>query len=445
MLKGSAQCPCFTRLHASKNQALTKHEKSYSFSKVHKQSGNRMFTHPFRWLAVLICLAMSAAGCGPSDAKYQEIALLPVGLEVIHTPKIIKAMRGGRSGHKYTWLIKTTIRSKVGPVTITEFGGFVSVNGRWVFSNLTGKPFTADNFAEWYNCSEAKLAEGRSYTDENNWGGGDFLVASKGLWYFIAVTPDGKRFKGEAELEQVAEVDPSIEAASESLAKGKSLAAKGEYDSAIAAYTETLRLDSSHSDVFIARAAAYYAKGDMDKTIVDCTEAIKLNPNLTAPYCRRASAFYKKREFDKAISDLTEAICLKQPVAELSYSYYVRGVNYGMQREYGKAIADITEALRLSPPPKPANAYYSRAVNYLRKGDFDMAIADYTEAIRLAPKFHQAYYDRGKAFQKKGLDKEAAADFAKARSLGLNAPPAPEVTSRIRLSSDSNSCDTTKT
>jgi tetratricopeptide (TPR) repeat protein len=36
-----------------------------------------------------------------------------------------------------------------------------------------------------------------------------------------------------------------------------------------------------------------------------------------------------------------------------------------------------------------------------RKGDYDRAIVDYTEAISLGPKYANAYYNRGLAWEEK--------------------------------------------
>ena len=56
--------------------------------------------------------------------------------------------------------------------------------------------------------------------------------------------------------------------------------------------------------------------------------------------------------------------------------------------------------------------------NFLIMGESDDAIADYTEAIRLNPEYADAYYYRSLAYQQKGNQSKAEADFAKAKELG---------------------------
>ena len=131
-----------------------------------------------------------------SDLKISELASLPQGLTVVHTPDPVERTFSGPSG--FQWTHSTTVSSTVGPVTIVEFGCFYEDGGRWTFGTGTKAPFTAEDFAEWYGCAGATLQPGESYTDAHNRSLGNFMPEQVTKWYFIGLDSQGNRVKGEA-------------------------------------------------------------------------------------------------------------------------------------------------------------------------------------------------------------------------------------------------------
>jgi hypothetical protein len=94
-------------------------------------------------------------------------------------------------------------------VTIIEFGALFQSDGRWVNGRtITGKPYTADELADWYKCPKALLKKGQSYSDPTNWSSAGELKAHKARWYFVGIDAKGRKVKGEATVECKAEIDP---------------------------------------------------------------------------------------------------------------------------------------------------------------------------------------------------------------------------------------------
>ncbi len=137
----------------------------------------------------------------------KQLASLPYGITVSHSPNPVKAQLGGRSGSKYTWLYTTNVAAQSSQIGIEEFGSFTWHNGKWVFANFTKKPFSANDFSEWYGCPHANLTVGDTYSDDSNWTGGDVLTSGKMRWYFIGRDEMGNRVKGEATIETLAEAE----------------------------------------------------------------------------------------------------------------------------------------------------------------------------------------------------------------------------------------------
>ena len=92
-----------------------------------------------------------------------------------------------------------------------------------------------------------------------------------------------------------------------SLQKGKTCFDKGEFDAAIASFTEAIRLKPDYAEVYCARGAVYGMKGDSDKAIADFTEAIRLDPKLAVAYQDRGRPTRRKSEKAKAEEDFAQA------------------------------------------------------------------------------------------------------------------------------------------
>ena len=86
------------------------------------------------------------------------------------------------------------------------------------------------------------------------------------------------------------------------------------------------------------RGLAYRSKGDFDRAIADYSEAIRLDPKLAAAYNNRGNAYKNKGDFDRAIADLSEAIRLDPKLAS---AYNDRGNAYGARGNIGRAIGRL--------------------------------------------------------------------------------------------------------
>jgi tetratricopeptide (TPR) repeat protein len=189
---------------------------------------------------------------------------------------------------------------------------------------------------------------------------------------------------------------------------------RGDYDRAIADFTQVIRLDPNDAWAYNSRGTAYHQKGDSDRALADFTQAIRLNPNDAKAYYDRGVVYHLgKKDSDRAIADYTQAIRLDPNYA---WAYTNRGAAYYGKGDLDKAIADYTQGIRLND----ADAYFNRGLAYRNKGDYDRAIADFTQRIRLDPNYAGAYNSRGYAYAYKGDYDRALADINQAIRLSPN-------------------------
>jgi tetratricopeptide (TPR) repeat protein len=195
------------------------------------------------------------------------------------------------------------------------------------------------------------------------------------------------------------------------LNRGLAYSSKGDYTGALVDYNQAIRLDPKNPVVFFSRGTVYGKKGDLDDAIVDFNQAIQLNPNYAPAFVNRGAAYNNKSDYDRGIADFTEAIRLDSKNA---FAFHNRAFAYINKGDNDRAIDDYSEAIRLNP--NDAMAFYYRGLANDRKGYFDRAIADYSEAIRLEPTKAFIFCNRGIA-KSKINDPSANADIAKARQL----------------------------
>jgi tetratricopeptide (TPR) repeat protein len=201
-----------------------------------------------------------------------------------------------------------------------------------------------------------------------------------------------------------------VQTAEHFLDRGIRFASKGEYQKAIADFTEALKLDQEMSKAYLLRGRAYCAIASNVIVIDKKFERVHVLSNAGRQLKKE-----EQRAYEQAITDFTETIRLDENNV---VAYLDRGVTYAQKGDYDKAIADFTEAIRLDP--NFAVAYNDRGCAYDEKKDHDKAITDYTEAIRLNPNYALAYYNRGCAYHdKKDYDK-AITDYTEAVRLDPN-------------------------
>jgi len=205
--------------------------------------------------------------------------------------------------------------------------------------------------------------------------------------------------------------------------RGLSHLGRGEYTSAVAAFSEALQHDPAHPDAHYYRGIAHQLDQHDREAQADYSEAIRRRPGNANAYLYRGRVRSTLGLDDKALADLTEAIRLRPDDAN---AYLARGEVYHHLGAYDRAIADDSEAVRLRPAEPPAR--YLRGLARYHAGDYFGAIADFTEVIRLNPGHVGSYRYRAEAYARSGQGARAGADRdALDRLLRDSAAPGPVV------------------
>jgi tetratricopeptide (TPR) repeat protein len=155
---------------------------------------------------------------------------------------------------------------------------------------------------------------------------------------------------------------------------------------------ETGQAGPTEAETLFERGKMFFDRGDYETAIADFSEAIRMDPNMAKAYRLRGSSLIiiatgdkanferQTQSYDRAIADLTQAIRLDPNDAK---AYYARGTAYAIMDNNDKAVADYTQAIRLDP--NDAAAYYARGTMYDVKKEYGRAVADFEAALRIDP------------------------------------------------------------
>lgn len=108
-----------------------------------------------------------------------------------------------------------------------------------------------------------------------------------------------------------------------------------------------------------------FKKGNYEGAINAFTEGLKLNPHLPQLFSNRAACFLAIGEDDKCVSDCTRALELFYPVVPSNYTsrakvFVRRGTAYANVGELGLAQQDFNAALKLSPDDEKLKEDYAK-------------------------------------------------------------------------------------
>lgn len=169
--------------------------------------------------------------------------------------------------------------------------------------------------------------------------------------------------------------------ANDYLERGKAFAAKGNYQNAVADYTESLRLSPVNGIVYYHRAKALEELGKIDEAIKDYHLMIAYKTDLAKAHYNRGTLYMEKQNFYAAIDDFDASLAIDP---KYTNAYYNRGHSYWSLGKFDKSLSDLSRAIALNP--NAVDFYNMRAVVYCEKGNTTLALKDQDQAIKLGAK-----------------------------------------------------------
>lgn len=190
----------------------------------------------------------------------------------------------------------------------------------------------------------------------------------------------GKNLSALSDFEDALAIEPTMFVAM--TGRARALTALGQWEAGISQFDAALAQSPRDVNALMGRGAAHLSTGNAAAALADFDTALRVAPkDLDARYNRGAAKM--------ALGDKTGA------------------------------AADFTEVIRSAPDDAGAHLMRART----RVGSMDpLALADYQRAVALDPEWGQAWFERGRQFDRMGRIEEANRDFRRAYELGHQDP-----------------------
>ena len=141
---------------------------------------------------------------------------------------------------------------------------------------------------------------------------------------------------------------------------------------------------TEQEESYIDKGDRLIEEGDYDGAIALYTEVISAEPKDGFNFLLRGDAYRKKGELDRAIVDYTRSISLSDDDEDRALAYIYRAVSYIGKSEYHNVIADANEVIKTGHFLD--NAYLSRGIAYTRLGPMTQGYNDLKTAADLGNK-----------------------------------------------------------
>lgn len=154
----------------------------------------------------------------------------------------------------------------------------------------------------------------------------------------------------------------------------------GDYDGAIADFTEAVQLNSRNPEACLHRGIAYAQQGSLRAAIADFTRALEIDPSLAEAHANLGGAWCNLGRYDLAIASCTEALRIDPTLFE---AYHNRAYALYLSGRPSLAVDDYTRALELRPGN--ADTHFERGCALYDLAEWDRSLADFRQAWQREP------------------------------------------------------------
>ena len=173
------------------------------------------------------------------------------------------------------------------------------------------------------------------------------------------------------------------------LKEGDTLRYHEQYQEALEAYEQAIRLDPQFADAYHNKGITLNNLQRYQEALEAYDQAIRLNPQY-APVYHKSNTLRDPQRCEEALVAYEQAIRLNPKFAA---AYYNKGITLSNLQRYEEALEAYDQAIRLNP--QYALAYNNKGITLANMQRYQEALEAYDQAIRLNPQYALAYNGKG--------------------------------------------------
>jgi len=175
----------------------------------------------------------------------------------------------------------------------------------------------------------------------------------------------------------------------------------GDYEKAVVAYKEAIRLQPDIAWVHVNLGYAFSELGRHQEAVVAYKEAIRLEPGEAMAYYNLGFTYRQLKRWQEAVETFKQALRFQsnfrnQEVMKVIKpdAYYSMGISYFALGRYHESVEALKQALRLAPSKDTqVGAHYLLGGAFIGLGDRSAALEEYKILKNLDPKSAKDLFD----------------------------------------------------
>ncbi len=158
--------------------------------------------------------------------------------------------------------------------------------------------------------------------------------------------------------------------------------------------------------------------GYLEDALNSYDKAIEISPKYVAAWKNKGMVLYKLEKYNESLQAYDRAIEIDPKYA---LAWYNKGLSLYKLGMYNEALHAYDEVANISAQYMDAAFWYNKGNALAGQGNYDAAVKAYDRSLQIEPSLAEAWYGKGVAFEKLGVNIGADAAFAKAKDLGYEA------------------------